>query len=266
VRNIRMPEVPKAERRYPNQLSNRPDSANIRAVLKIALRVIARLPVALAAPLCVWLIISGSSGSAQKTTYKWSYDKTKDGIALYTADAPRHSYDAVEAVVTLDERPETLVSILRDIPAYPSWYARCAQTRVLERPAKNLSMRFAPTGKFLPSGNSESYTLYFVQDVPVVADRWATIRNKVRFGRDGSLVIEFNSLDQYRYQAPAGAVRMRIFGFWMLTPISTTRTRVAFMIDADPEVSVPDFLVDPVLHDIAIDTLAGLRKMARSRR
>jgi hypothetical protein len=137
---------------------------------------------------------------------------------------------------------------------------------VLERPPATLPIRLAPDGKFLASGKAESYTLFFLQDVPVVADRWAVIRNKIRFGNDGSLVIEFRSLDQYRYQAPEGTERMRVFGYWILRPLSPTRTRVSFMLDIDPVLSVPAFLVNPILRDVAKDTVAGLRKMAQGRR
>jgi hypothetical protein len=48
--------------------------------------------------------------------------------------------------------------------------------------------------------------------------------------------------------------------------VRNTRMPEMPKIDADPAVSAPDFLVDPILHNIAIDALAGLRKMARSRR
>jgi hypothetical protein len=236
----------------------------VRAVLDKFLQATGLLGV-LAASLGIWLITSGSGASAQYEAYKWSYDKTSEAIALFTSDAPHHSFNAVQAVATLDAGPETLVSILREISAYPSWYGRCAQTRVLERPVAKLPIRLAPDGKFIPSGRAESYTLYFLQDVPVVADRWAAIRNKVRFGRDGSLVIEFRSLDQYSYQAPSGTVRMRVLGYWILRPLSPTRTRVIFVLDIDPVLSVPAFLVNPVLRGVAIDTVAGLRKMAASR-
>jgi ribosome-associated toxin RatA of RatAB toxin-antitoxin module len=221
----------------------------------------------LAVPLCIWLTISGPGASAQYEAYKWTYDKTSEGIVLFTSDAPHHSYDAVQVSVTLDARPETLISILREIPAYPTWYARCTQTRVLKRPPAELPVQLSPDGrKFLPNGSQESYTLFFLEDVPVVADRWAAIRSKIRFGNDGSLVVEFRSLDNFRYQPPSGTVRMHVFGYWILRPLSPTRIRVTLMIDVDPMLSVPDFLVDPFMHDVAIDTVAGLRKIARSRR
>ena len=262
----RMQEMVVTERKSLTKSRGRSVSNALRAVLDNPLKGAARSIGVWAAPLSIWLFMASSGASAQYEAYKWSYKKTRDGVQLFTSDAPRHVYDAVQSTVTIDVRPETVISILREIHAYPRWYARCSQTRILERPPAQLPIKLAPDGKFIPTGKAESYTLYFLQDVPVVADRWAIIRNKIRFARDGSLVIEFGSLNKYKYKAPDGTVRMYVFGYWLLTPLSPTRMRISFMMDIDPVLSVPDFMVDPVLHDIAIDTIAGLRKMVKSRR
>lgn len=206
------------------------------------------------------------SVSGQASRYAWSLSDTRDGITLYTSDAPAHSYDAVKAVVTLAVAPDALVAVLREISAFPGWYAGCKQTRVLEAPRVTLPIQLAADGRFLPVAGQESFVLYFLQDLPVVNDRWAILRNTLRFGRDGSLTVEFHSLDRYPYKGPADTARMRVSGAWTLAPLSPTRTRVSFMLDIDPALSTPAFLVDPELHDIAVNTVAGLRAVARRRK
>ena len=156
------------------------------------------------------------SVSGQASRYAWSLSDTRDGITLYTSDAPAHSYDAVKAVVTLAVAPDALVAVLREISAFPGWYAGCKQTRVLEAPRVTLPIQLAADGRFLPVAGQESFVLYFLQDLPVVNDRWAILRNTLRFGRDGSLTVEFHSLDRYPYKGPADTARMRVSGAWTL--------------------------------------------------
>jgi ribosome-associated toxin RatA of RatAB toxin-antitoxin module len=55
---------------------------------------------------------------------------------------------------------------------------------------------------------------------------------------------------------------MDLRGYWQLRPLDATRTEVTFMLDVDPKTSVPAFLVDPQLQDVAVETLRGLERQA----
>jgi hypothetical protein len=55
---------------------------------------------------------------------------------------------------------------------------------------------------------------------------------------------------------------MSIRGSWELTPRDRDHTWVTFLLDIDLHASTPAFLVNPKLHDIAVETMLGLRRMA----
>ncbi len=203
------------------------------------------------------------AAAAQKALrYRWQHADTQDGIVLYTSTVPEHSYDAVKAVVTLEAPPEKVLAILRQIERYPRWYHGCKQTRVLERPPTLATVQLTADGRFIGNAVNESYLLFFLQDAPMLDDRWALVQNTVQVERDGSLAISFRSLDTRPYAAPHSSVRMRLRGQWLLSPLSRTRTRVSFVLDIDPSTDMPTFLVNPKIHQTAVQTLRNLRELA----
>lgn len=55
---------------------------------------------------------------------------------------------------------------------------------------------------------------------------------------------------------------MQLRGFWQLTPLDRVRTAVTFVLDVDPHTGAPAFLVDPVLHETAVETVRGWQRVA----
>lgn len=217
--------------------------------------------VRLCAPLAL-LLVAVPAARVLASEPQWQPEQSEDGIALYSRHGGEHSYDVVKAVVTLDARPETLLGLLRNIERYPSWYQSCKQTAVLQRPSRLTPIELTPEGRFVPHAFDESYVLFFLQDLPSIEDRWAIVKNHVRIEPDGSLVISFGSLDSYAHPSPQDAVRMRLRGRWVLSPLSRERTRVTLELDIDPRTAAPAFLVDPKIHKTAFETLRSLRKLA----
>lgn len=82
------------------------------------------------------------------------------------------------------------------------------------------------------------------------------LRCLVRAAAGGALVVEFRSLPSR--DSIDGAVRIDLRGYWQLRPLNTEETEVTLMVDADPKTSLPDFLVDPELRSVVIQTLRAL--------
>jgi hypothetical protein len=161
----------------------------------------ARLRDTCAGTLVLWF---AHPAAADSVNYRWQHEAESGGVTLFTSDAPDHDFDALRAVSLVPARPETLVAVLRDIEDFPQWYASCGATRVLQRPAALAEVRLRADGKFGPLSAPESYVLFFLQKTPVIANRWAIIRNTLRVRADGTLSIAFSSLERYPYTPPAG--------------------------------------------------------------
>jgi ribosome-associated toxin RatA of RatAB toxin-antitoxin module len=196
---------------------------------------------------------------AQSTErYTWEREDSQYGFSIYTSEAPDHGYDALRLIATLDVPLSRVFAKLQDFEGYPSWYYNCRRVQVLQRPADMARVVFKDDGSpsALPEGR---YALLLVQRAPPLEDRWAIVRATTTIaGR--SVVIEFQSLDAAAPQAPAQGVPMRLRGTWKLTPLTRNRTRVALVIDVDPNVSLPAFVIDPQLEIVAVKIMQGLQR------
>ncbi|MGD8858784.1 MAG: START domain-containing protein [Myxococcales bacterium] len=193
----------------------------------------------------------------------WEHDDTEDGVALYTREVSAHPYDVVRAVTTIDGDPRRLVALLRDVKAYPRWYHDCKRAQMLEHRGHDVPVTITADGGFGPTDFDERTLVFFLQESSPIDDRWAVIENHMTIAPNGSLLLRFRSLDRHPYPAQADAVRMKLEGRWVLSPLSANRTRVTFELDIDPRTSMPTFLVDPKIHDAAVETLRNLRRLAR---
>jgi hypothetical protein len=196
---------------------------------------------------------------AQSTElYTWEREDSQHGLSVYTSDVPEHSYDALRLVTALDVPLRHVFARLEDFEHYPSWYYSCRRVQVLQRPADVERTAFKDDGSpaALPKGH---YTVLLVQHAPPLEDRWAIVRASMTIsGR--SVVIEFQSLEGAEPRVPPDGVRMRVRGTWKLTPLTESRTRVALVIDVDPNVSLPAFVVDPQLQTVAVEIMRGLQR------
>jgi hypothetical protein len=174
---------------------------------------------------------------------------------------PRHSFEAVKGTSVLNVPSRQLLSILQAFEGYTQWYYRAAEVHVLSAPKNVPEVSIAPDGSLthVPSGGP--WLLSFRQRTPPLDDRWTVLHCAFRAGPQGSLLVEFRSV-KHEKTAPEGTVPMDLRGYWQLKPLSATRTEVTFMLDVDPQTSVPAFLVDPQLRDVVVETLRGLLRRA----
>ena len=204
------------------------------------------------------LAVSGEPAVAAPPRYAWVFEGQTDGVSLWTSETGSTSLGAVKVSTRFEATLPALLTVLRDIAAYPRWYSDCAQTRVLRAPDKAPSTEVDHRGKVIGTAFDESYRLYFLQHVAVLADRWAIIDNTTRLRPDGGIEIAFRSCDACPYRAPAGARRMAVSGVWQLTPLDARHTEVSYVVDLDLKTDLPNFVLRPRVEEAARKTLLGL--------
>lgn len=211
---------------------------------------------------CVMAALPPAPVIADDFSYSWQDGDSEAGVRLYTSEVQRHGYDVVKGTAAVPFPARHLLDILQAFERYTQWYYRAADVRVLSAPEKVPEVSVAADGAFtdIPSGGP--WLLYFRQRTPPLADRWTILRCGFRRGPGGSLRVDFHTQRARGFRAPKDAVHMQLHGYWQLKPLGTARTLVTFMIDADPDTSVPAFLVDPELRAIVVETLGGLQRQA----
>ena len=197
--------------------------------------------------------------------YRWEADDEAHGLRVFTSEVAEHGYDAMKITATLPVPVLPLLEALQDFSAYPSWYHHAAAVSELSRPPSPPAVRVQSDGRLEQVGPAGPWLLLFVQHTPPIADRWAVLRCFMRPGPQGSVRFAFHSEASHPELAPQGAVRMRLHGFWQLTPVDRAHTAVTFVLDVDPNTGTPAFLVDPVLRETAIETVRGLQRVGAER-
>lgn len=178
----------------------------------------------------------------------WEQVDDKDGIRVYTRPIPGVDFNEFKGVTVIHARIEVLGMVLRDIPQYPDWFADCKEAQVVERFDDN------------------NVVLHFVQDAPwPVSDRDVVL--KVNTDVDytkGRAVIKMASVDDPRVKPKPDRVRMRsMTGSFVLEYLAREKTRVTYVIRADPSGTLPGALANTASRAYPYETLRGMRRMAR---
>jgi len=72
--------------------------------------------------LCLLLLTAVVSAES-----KWKYIYTRDGIDVFQKSFPGTSVRAFKGIGFVDAKLEVVNAVIRNIPAYPMWVARCKE-------------------------------------------------------------------------------------------------------------------------------------------
>jgi len=178
----------------------------------------------------------------------WSQVDDKDGIRVYTRPIPGVDFDEFKGVTVVHARIEVLGMVLRDIPRFPDWFAECKEASVVE--------------KF----DDNNVILHFIQDAPwPVSDRDVVLKINTEVDYpNGRAVISMKAVDDSRVPPKPGRVRMKsMTGRFVLEYLSREKTRVTYVIRADPSGSLPGALANSASKGYPHTTLKGMRRVAR---
>jgi len=210
-------------------------------------------------------VARATSVTANDASYSWRTDGTEEGVRVAISEVERHNYDVIKGTVTLPFAVRPLLDVLQAFERYTRWYYNAAEVRVLSAPRTVPEIAVDADGALSHVPASGPWILLFRQHTPPLSDRWTILRCHFDKGPGGSVRATFHSQPPHigAGHKPAGdAVYMQLHGYWELRPLGPARTLVTFVIDADPDTSVPTFLVDPELRAIVVKTLAGLKRQA----
>jgi hypothetical protein len=180
----------------------------------------------------------------------WRMVDFENDIMVFARPSPNYDSNEFKVVTVINTRIEILVSVLRDIPAFPRWMAHCDTSQLLE------------------NKNNNHYLFYFVQNLPwPVKDRDMVIQaiTASDWG-EGWFKVDFNTTHHAARPPTSSIVRMAGSGFFLLEFIDRQHTQVTFSIDADPAGMVPTFVANRIGRKLTYETMLSMQKFAREKK
>jgi len=178
----------------------------------------------------------------------WELIYSKDGITGYEKRIAGTDLKEFKAYGFVEARMEVIGEVIRDIPAYPQWMAKCKETKVLKDIDRNTKIFFNETSVPWP-----------------VPNRGVIITNTTKYDLDtGRAVIKFKSLNSPEYQIRKGLVHITdLEGEYLLEYFGRNMTKVTYKHRANPAGSVPMKVANYQSKLFPVININGLRKMVQ---
>jgi len=207
-----------------------------------------RSRVTLAALAVVLSVVSLTAAADDKP--KWEKITTERGVTVWEKESPGRDLPAFRGVTVMKERMVDILAVLDDPEGATEWVHNCTTNRLIKRT------------------NGLDRILYTLTDAPwPVSDRDVVVDARVKLNpKRKELTIAFKSVSGSKYNVAEvdDVVRMpKLKGHYKLRILDDKRTRVEYVVDADPGGSLPAWLVSQASRDLPLETLVELRKQVK---
>jgi hypothetical protein len=198
------------------------------------------------------VLLSISFAFAEDLNGGWEEVAESDGIIGYARYSSGSSVNEIKAIGTVNASVAVIESVLRDEAAKTEYTYMCSEGYRIDTP--NLQ------------STKDNYYSYHKVDMPwPFYDRDLVAKVEVRIDEaTGALLIKIQSIssdfkaeDYYTVRIPSTKAK------WILTPMGENKTKVLYQILTDPGGYMPGFAVNLVSNDMAVSTIASLRKMVK---
>jgi hypothetical protein len=181
----------------------------------------------------------------------WKKTSEANGIIGYTRSTKESRFEAVKAVGTVDAPVAVVEAVLRDVPANTGFVFRCKKSAFVNTPEyKN---------------TTDCFYSYMITAMPYpLKDRDAVCFVEYTIEKStGMIYVKIKGI-KTNYKFSKDMVRIPMLkADYVLTPKGPDRTEVTFMSIGEPGGSIPNYIVDMFSKNLGIETIAGLRVMAR---
>lgn len=182
---------------------------------------------------------------------KWEHVTTEDGIRVTSREVKGRDFPTFRGRGMVNANIYQVMAVLRDTKRHTEWMASCIDARMIEKI------------------NEYEYVVYSRTKAPwPVSDRDAVFKSKTTVDREKLIVtVKFWAVRSKRKRPVDGVVRMtRLRGSYKFTAKGWNKTLVDYMVDANPEGSLPGWIARLATKKIPLVTIQRLRKQARKTR
>jgi len=188
----------------------------------------------------LFLLIIYRSGLAQD----WFLKKDEQGIKVYTKRSKSSGFDSFLAAMEVNVSVGEITEFLKNMDKYPEAFPDTKKLKILKRPNDSTQIQYTYTEAPWP-----------VSDRDGVYEMIFRTNSKTR-----QLLTRARALPTF-IPEKEGVVRIqRSESYWIATPIGQNKTRLEYIVNADPGGSIPEWLANSAAVDIPFDTFVNIRK------
>ncbi|MEL6177434.1 MAG: START domain-containing protein [Myxococcota bacterium] len=179
---------------------------------------------------------------------KWEEITRDKGVLVQKKEIPGQDLPAFRGIATIKASVFDVLAVLDDTPRLTEWMHNCTGSKTVE------------------AINDFERVTYNRTDAPwPVSDRDVVVRSKVSINAKRKIVtIRFSSINHAKMPEVEDVVRMpRLRGHYKLKILDENKTRVEYMVEANPGGSLPTWLVAKASEELPLQTLVNLRKQVK---
>jgi len=179
---------------------------------------------------------------------KWETIAREGGIRVLQKERPGSDIPKVKGIGIVKANLVDVLAVIDDVPGRTKWAHDCTDSRELEKSS--------PFERVLYHRSAVTWP---------VSDRDVVVRVKVDANYEAQRVkVSYRTARKYPFPKVSGVVRMpRLDGYFLIEAVGANRTRVSYLVDADPGGLLPEWLVAMTAKDVPLKTLKNLRKRVR---
>lgn len=177
----------------------------------------------------------------------WKLKKETDGLKVYYRKVDHSNINELKIEAILNGSLSSVVSVLKDVPAYHDWIFKCSYAERLE-PAKNTSSLY-----------------YCLIDFPwPMDDRDFIARSTLRQDPVSKhIFIDVTGVPK-RLSEKQGIVRITEMNYhYELIPMPNGKVKMLYQLHSDPGGSLPAWLVNLAIDNGPVNTVKGMQEMLK---
>jgi hypothetical protein len=176
---------------------------------------------------------------------EWKLEQDNDGLKVYLRDAANSDVKEVKIVTVFDASISTIISVLKDIPAYSDWIYKCENARRLEASTDRSSLYYCEVDFPWPMSN---------RDFIAKSKLWQDAATK-------RVYIDVKGLPDYMPQQDEKVRIEDLEIHYEFIPLSNGQVKMIYRLHSDPAGDIPTWLVNMVIENGPINTVKGMREM-----
>lgn len=189
---------------------------------------------------------------------KWQFSSNKNGVEIHTRKAPNSEYKAFKATTIISAPVADVLAVIADAASCPLWVENCEKSDTVS--IKSFGDRYGYAINNLPWPFKDRYVIVHI------VTKQAEPENDIIISMTAVTKAESSKLPAQALSEleESGNVRIQISrSKYTLESIEGEKTKVTWIQHADPEGSLPSWLVNLMITDLPINSLSNLHNVAQ---
>lgn len=178
-------------------------------------------------------------------TLEWTLRKDKEGIQIFTREAPNTSIKEIKTVLTINTSIDQIIKAIIDVENYSNWMDNVIHPKILKKI------------------NEEEYFLYYEIEAPWPTENRDIINHTTisHNQKNNTVLISATAMPNY-IKKNSNMVRIELSqGSWSLETLSENRVEVTHVLLASPGGSIPEWVINMFIVNHPFDSHRKLREM-----